>query len=492
VVHRSLGAGRVSRVERGRRWAWVVFDASPHLPGRVRGSELEPEGQAGDEGAGPPVIAAASPPAWRPKRRAPTPDPSPRQEPGSAAATDPRSRALILLEALRLGAVPRGEVGSYTVGREHELAAVGSCLDPDPGPGGRLRVVVGDYGTGKTHMLECARDAALARNHAVAVATLDSREATPARPRRVYRALIRGLALPDGSGGGGLGPLFDRLRSRGHVPLPSSRQGAHRYLDPALLYHAGLAGEPALQELLLEWIDGEPGERSEQLNKLLRRRVPGPRLLALPDFRTFGSIYAYLLGGVACLCREAGYEGLCVLLDEAEFYAALRAEDRAFAETVFACWALACLQPGQALRSEGDIRKGGQAVHRAVPLRHCADQPLSCVFFLTPDPAGLEALGRWVDLERHQVEIAALQPRHYRELYERIYSIYRRAHPDLALGDEVSGPMGELLHAALACGALPNPRSSLKLVVELLDIVRLAPRHLGAVMDDLVGLFGGA
>ena len=60
------------------------------------------------------------------------------------------------------------------------------------GRGGRLRVVVGDYGTGKTHMLECARDAALARNHAVAVATLDSREATPARPRRVYRALIRG------------------------------------------------------------------------------------------------------------------------------------------------------------------------------------------------------------------------------------------------------------------------------------------------------------
>jgi hypothetical protein len=49
--------------------------------------------------------------------------------------------------------------------------------------------------------------------------------------------------------------------------------------------------------------------------------------------------------------------------------------------------------------------------------------------------------------------------------------------------------MGEFLHAALSSGAIGNPRAVLKLLVEFLDICRLAPHHLGAVLDDLGRLF---
>jgi hypothetical protein len=277
------------------------------------------------------------------------------------------------------------------------------------------------------------------------------------------------------------------------MALPQSSTDTRRSCGtgPAL-YYAGLAKEPAHRDLLLEWIEGQPGEWSDSLNPMLHKYLPGPRLLALPDFRTFGSIYAYLLGGIACLCREAGAEGLLLLVDEAESYAALGAEDRSFAETVFGCYALSCLPDGVARRGEDAIPKGGQTVHRGVPLRYQLEQPLACAFFLTPDPSGLEMLAGWVDLRRHVVELSPLQPAHYEALYERVYGIYCTAHPDFALPPALSRPMGEFLHAALACGVITNPRAALKLVVEFLDICRLAPHAIEAMIKDFSRLFEDA
>lgn len=490
VAHRALGAGVVSRVERGGRWVWVLFEQNSSLPFRVRVSELERTKR-------------------RPKRpQTKTPEPAkstpvepqgaPRRQTAAANATSgrpevvdsgPRHRALGLLEALRLGVVPHGQTSQYTVGREAELQAVLSMLDPTPGPSGRVRIVEGDYGTGKTHLLECIRDVALGRGFAVAAVTLDGREVTPAHPRRIYRRLVRSLRLPGQREVGGLRPLFDTLLTTRFVPRPSHKQGGHRYLDPAFLYYAALAEEPALQELLVDWIEGQPGEWSDELNKQLRRHVPGPRLLALPDFRTFGSIYAYLLGGIAYLCQKAGAQGLCLLIDEAEFYAALGAENRGYADEVFGCYALACLPDGEARQGADQVKKGGQAVHRSLPLRFRPDQPLACVFFVTPDPAGLEALGRWVNLDKHRITLEPLSQEHYQELYHRAYAIYRAAHPNLALPESVAQPMGEFLHAALAAGVIRNPRAALKLLIELFDICRLSPARLKAVMDDLRRLF---
>ncbi len=378
------------------------------------------------------------------------------------------------------------------MGREAELEAVLTALGPEPGPGGRLRVVVGHYGTGKTHLLECVREQALARGYAVAVVTLDSREVTAAHPRRIYRMLMRSLTLPGCAEQGGLAPLFEELLAQGYLPRSPRARDAHRYLDPALTYFAALADEPALRDLLLDWIEGQPGEWSGVLNRLVKRVVPGPRLLALPDFRTFGSVYAYLLGGVAHLCQQAGGRGLCLFIDEAEFYAALGAQNRGFADTVFGCYALACLRDDQALQGEESIPKGGQAIHRRLPLRFRPDQPLACVFFLTPDPVGLEALGTWVDLRRHTVELTPLGPEHYSELYQRVVTLYGVAHPGFIMPAALALPMGDFLHAALACGLVSNPRSVLKLVVELLDLCRLAPHHLATVMQDLDRLFDGA
>lgn len=520
VVHAGLGPGRVVRVERGGRWLWVAFDRSPSLPFRVRGAEVTRA-----EGSGAPGVASGAEVGAVPSGgdagssgvgAVPSGDdagsgevaavPSggdagsgeigavPARGGGSSVAEvrdEGRHRALAVLEALRLGTVPRGGLRAYTVGRDRDREAVLSALDPVPDARGRLRVVVGDYGTGKTHLMECVRLEALERGWAVGTATLDSRETTPAHPRRVYASLVRSLTLPGSGAGepGGLGALFDAVSDHPGGPPAAGGCGDHRYLGPALHYYARLADRPELRELLMEWLEGQPGERSNERNDLLHRAVPGPRLLALPDYRTFAAPYAYLLGGIACLCRDAGSRGLCLLLDEAEFYAALDAEHRAFADNLFGCLALATVGEEGARRGEEALARGGQEVHRRLPLRHRADQPLACVFFLTPHPQGLQALDQWVDLSRHAVELAPLRPAHYAELYERVHRVYSEAHPGFSLPGEVVQPMGEFLHAAVSTRAIENPRGVLKLLVEFLDLCRLAPHHVGAVLDDLGRLF---
>ncbi len=482
VTHATFGPGAVVRAERGGRWLWVAFDRAPAMPFRVRHAELTSTARPSVEPA-PPAPAPPAPSVTPPGTGVHAADPT------AGAAEEPRHRALMILEAMRLGVVPRGGIRTYTVGREAELKALLSALDPAPLRGGRLRVVVGDYGAGKTHLMECMRQAALERGWAVARATLDGRETTPAHPRRVYSVLVRGLTQPGSREAGGLPALFDMLLAAGHVPLAASARGAHRYLDPALYYYARLSEEPALRDLLVEWIEGQPGECSNELNELVRRRVPGPRLLALPDYRTFAAIYAYLLGGIACLVRAAGAQGLCVLLDEAEFYAALGAEDRTFADNLFGCWALAALAGERPRRGEDAIARGGQEVHRRLPLLHRPDQPLACIVFLTPEPGGLRALDAWVDISRHTVEIGPLGSKDHAELYERVHAVYRAAHPGFALPPAMAKPMGEFLHAALAAGALANPRGVLKLLVEFLDVCRLVPQRLEAFLADLGRLF---
>ena len=74
-------------------------------------------------------------------------------------------------------------------------------------------------------------------------------------------------------------------------------------------------------------------------------------------------------------------------------------------------------------------------------------------------------------------------------MYERIHRVYETAHPGFSLPGKLARPMGEFLHAALAAGAIANPRAVLKLLVEFVDICRLSPHHLGAVLDDLGRLF---
>ena len=97
-----------------------------------------------------------------------------------------------IIEALGQSGTPLSKgVSYYNVGNESLLNAIdthylGSYLADG---GAVFKLVVGDYGSGKSHFLYCVRDRAWQRNFAVSKVDLSPKESPYDDQRRVYAAV---------------------------------------------------------------------------------------------------------------------------------------------------------------------------------------------------------------------------------------------------------------------------------------------------------------
>ncbi len=219
VTHPIYGSGVVIAI-RDRARVKVRFEGRERLPLTVPERDLthqETSGRqetSGHQGRNGPDVRA------RPDHSTP-----PREE-LPPATSEEIADLRQTVEALRLGVVPRGNVRDYTVAREGELADFEALLDAGRG----LRLVWGDYGTGKTHLLDLYEQMALDEGFVTTRVTLDPKETPPSHPQRLFREIVRTLNYP-GRSGEGLDPLFHMLaESRDHVS-PGGRR-ASRVLSP--------------------------------------------------------------------------------------------------------------------------------------------------------------------------------------------------------------------------------------------------------------------
>ncbi len=461
VTHPKHGKGQVVKALRGGRYYLVRFEGQT-APWQVRESELE----------------WPSKPASSPLPLPPSPERR-RHEP-----------TLMTLEALRLGVVPRDGVSLYTVGRDVELDLVAQDL-AQAAQSGAARVILGDYGTGKTHLLEVVESMAREQGFVVSRLVLDDEEVAPSHPKRIYRALVQGLSYPDMPGRRGLLPLLEKVVDQ--LPdsfLQTEHPDYHRYLSPLMAHLRVLLDQPehrGLLELACDWIEGHPTVSNTELEKELRRatRVRGHRLYALMDYRPWAHLYTYLVGGIASLVQQAGYSGLVLLFDEAEFYALLSSAGREFADLLFGYYCAAALGPDQVRFDLEQAPRGGHAVHRSFPPLYQNQQKLYCVFAMTDDPRGLASLERILEPERFAC-LSPLRLEDYQELCKRVIEIYQQAYPELEVGQLVQNPMGEVVYQGVRMGAFENPRQVLKFVMELLDFSRLRREQIPAYIKEVL------
>ena len=442
VRHPRMGDGTVRRLQGGGRTLAVEYDRYPGTPFLSASAECTALGAAPD--------ATPEPAAFAPISR-----PSPQGAPIRQA-----------LEALRLGVVPPVGLAEMTVGREEEIRRVEALL----GRGRGMLLVSGEFGSGKTHLIELAEAAALAKGVMVARATFDPVETPPSHPLRVYAALMDGLRLPD-SAGEGLGPLLDRLQgSERHI----SGDRAHRWLSPAL-WAAGRDAELAAD--LLDWVDGSVQSGQEELERRLHRAGwRGPGLLALPDFRTFGQIMASLLGAVSVWGRDAGYAGLLVLLDEAEYFDQMHGIAREMAENVLRYLAIAAEDDARLAFAPAAVYRGGQAVHKGISARFTDDQPLMVAASFTPNPELDAVIGRLLRGPGAVVPLDPLPARVLAALAERVLALVQRVYPGFAPEPEARRAIRVALGEAMEEGTVQSTRQAARLVVEYWDLYRRSPR----------------
>lgn len=249
-----------------------------------------------------------------------------------------------MIEAFRLGIVPTQDVSDFTFGREREINLISLALTSlFNGQGGTI-IFEGEYGSGKSHLLEYIRAQALKKNFIVSSVELSTEETQPARPKRVYRELIANLRfLSDNQQS-----IVDAERSVSNNHVESGfrdfmRNAVKRYTPPAYL---GISDHiffsPVLKrlskiddhslkaEVFWQWIEAEStkeyaiGTTTKTDKFSAPYRISGGwKIPALYDFSTAADFYCYLISGLSFLSRNLNYNGLVLLLDEVETVAFL-------------------------------------------------------------------------------------------------------------------------------------------------------------------------
>jgi hypothetical protein len=191
-------------------------------------------------------------------------------------------------------------------------------------------LIGGDFGAGKSHLLEWLQHVALELNFAVSKVVI-SKEAPLSQPHRIFRAAMHSLRLPGIVGG------IEEVAHRMSPDSDAYAQMFRRIQDPQsgfdVVFQASLRVHERVKdpEILSKMVAFWRGERLDVAETRRSLKALGIQLpikqrriadLALPRFR----FAAELLAG-------AGYSGWVLLLDELELVAAfsLRARAQSYA-----------------------------------------------------------------------------------------------------------------------------------------------------------------
>lgn len=457
VEHPQFGPGRVTAQYRnGTEWL-VWFDNG--LRFRRPKAEFVPED---------PLTLAEPTPSYQ----------TPYQPPAPMPQTQLTARQLI--ESLRLGIAPAQHVAELTINLKAERESLARGLNDAHQLGGAVRAVVGEYGYGKSHMVELTTQEALSRNFLVATASLDLLELPPHRAFDIYREAMHSVRYPD-TDEQGLAPLLAKANTLPHV-LTQVQDLSPAGNDPLTITLQALNNTSSTrqQTAWVDWLMG--GHRTKTQNKAKPRGVKFPSIYKIGHN---ARQIAYLFTAISTLARQCNYSGLCLLIDEAESYSLLRPYQRPKADLFFQAVIYAALRERQATLTEDQFP---QHRYRHYPMTYGAGQSLFFLFTITRSDNRL-ALQDWLAEDEIFHLNPSAEPQEVGQFLQCILSYHTQA-----LGYEAGDRQAQVRRGAaehLAMGIRNgrfSMRSAVRLAVELFDLLYLYPDYdVATLLDELRG-----
>jgi hypothetical protein len=236
----------------------------------------------------------------------------------------PRDRDAVL-QSLRAGVVPRIGQHLIQVGRARELDALMKDIDRVADGGSSFRIVVGEYGAGKTFFLNLVRAIALEKKLVTVHADLnpDRRlHASGGQARSLYAELVKNMSTRTKPEGGALAGVVEKFIGQAKTEAKASGRtseeviraqlsqltemvNGYDFSDVIAAYCRGFEdGNEQLKSDAVRWLRGEFSTRTDA------RAALGVRTI-VDDATIYDQLK--LLGRFV---RMAGYSGLMVCLDE--------------------------------------------------------------------------------------------------------------------------------------------------------------------------------
>lgn len=247
-----------------------------------------------------------------------------------------------IIDALRIGAVPRRGLELFAVGLDRFEKAIDEELDAVAAGRGKFKAVRGEYGTGKTFFSRWLEHRALQRGFATTLVQISETETPLYRMETVYRRAVEGLQTKEWSDGA-FRSLVDRwffnleeeVLSEGAVDTANAETVAKAVGDLLELrlasvsrtqpqfaaalracHTARVKGDNAVSEGLVAWLMGQPNvgagiKRAANLKG---------------DLDHDGA--AGFIRGLLEVLEQTGRKGLVLVLDEVETIQRVRADSR--------------------------------------------------------------------------------------------------------------------------------------------------------------------
>lgn len=253
-----------------------------------------------------------------------------------------RQRRDEIIDALRRGTVPSQGLDVLAVGLERFQAAFDEDLDRLAHGGGVFKAIRGEYGAGKTFLTRWLAERAKARGFAASEVQISEADTPPHRYQTIYRRLVEQLSTSSVRSGAlrtvvdsWFFTLEDDVLAAGEVDendideltartaeLMEQRLGTITRTAPAFAavlrayLVATTSGDRAAADGLLAWLGGQPHVAASV------KRAAGVK----GDIDHDAALS--FLAGLLAVLRDAGFEGLLLVLDEVETMQRMRSDTR--------------------------------------------------------------------------------------------------------------------------------------------------------------------
>ncbi len=230
-----------------------------------------------------------------------------------------------IIQSLKAGVTPRIGIQHIQVGRVNEIKAVYKDIERISQGGSAFRLIIGDYGSGKTFFLSVVKSIALEKKLIVVNGDLspDRRiHASGGQARNLYSELMRNLATRNKPDGNALTSVVERFITQARQEADNTDVSVSSVINQRLSSLTELVGGYDFAKVIeTYWQGHETGNDDLKLNAIrwLRAeystKTDARKDLGIRTIISDASFYDNLKI-MSLFVRQAGYEGLLVNLDE--------------------------------------------------------------------------------------------------------------------------------------------------------------------------------
>ena len=230
-----------------------------------------------------------------------------------------------IIQSLKAGVVPRTGIQHIQVGRAKEIEAIFKDINRIAQGGSAFRLIIGEYGSGKTFFLNVIRSIALEKKLVAVNADLspDRRiHASAGQARNLYSELMRNMATRTRPQGNALTAVVEVFVNSAQQEAEKTGTSVSSVINDRLSSLTEHVGGYDFAKVIEAYWRGHENDDDELKSNAIRwlraeysTKTDARKALGVGAFISDNSFYSSLKL-MSLLVKQAGYEGLLVVLDE--------------------------------------------------------------------------------------------------------------------------------------------------------------------------------